>query len=523
MSRSADVVVIGAGHNGLVAACYMARAGLDVVVCESWDVAGGCISTVELPDGRGRLERGAYVHGGLRGSGIADDLELESKYGLEFIELPELLLDPLDDGTAIAMHESAERTAELIEPVVGSKDAASYLDFARWGAAWTGLLDQVNNGPAPGMRGLSALAEATLGSEGARLMQQLLASASTISREFFEDERLQGMVAHWGAHSQQPPGDPGTGAGALVLGGWHGAPTVRPKGGSIGTPEALVRCLEAAGGELRLSCPVEKVWVSGGAARAVIAGGERIEARKAVVSTVDARRLFLGLIDNSQVPDSLLAEVGRIHVGGRNVAELKVDGITASTPKLPGPDGFGRTLMLSPGTLPEMEKAFANIALGELPERPSLMIGFPSLLEPGWAPEGQQSVWVSTFIPWQLKSGPWDEKALEAAGDHTWQAVEKALGTEIELSERHVMSAQDWVDKTGNPFSSPNHVEMSIDQMLSNRPSPSLSSYRTPIDGLYLSVAAPPAGPGGPRPGRCSRNSGPAARAVSSPSATRRR
>ncbi|MCB0828097.1 MAG: NAD(P)/FAD-dependent oxidoreductase [Solirubrobacterales bacterium] len=504
MSREADVVVIGAGHNGLVAGCYLARAGLDVVVVESWPEPGGCISTVELPDGRGRLERGAYVHGGIRGSGIAGELELETRYGLDFVELPELLLDPLDDGTAIAMHQSAERTATLIEPVVGARDAEAYLDFARWGTAWTDLLGQIGRGPSPGLREIAALSEAALGSEGERLMQQLFASASTVAREFFEDERLQGLVAHWGAHSQQPPDDPGTGAGALILGGWHGEPTIRPRGGSKGTPDALVRCLQAAGGELRLATPVTEVEVSGGRARAVLAGDERIVARKAVVSSIDARRLFLELIDRSEVPGRLVGEVSRIHVGDKNVAELKVDGITSSTPELPGPEGFGRTLMLSPGTLPELERAFAKIALGRLPDRPPLMIGLPSLLEDGWAPEGRQSVWVSTFIPWRLADGPWDEAALEYAADHTWDAVERALGTEVDLAERHVMSAQDWVDKTGNPYSNPNHVEMSIDQMMGMRPSPSLARYSTPIEGLYLSGAG--SHPGGGVTGMPGRN-----------------
>jgi beta-carotene ketolase (CrtO type) len=484
-----DVVVIGAGHNGLVCACYLARAGLSVAVLEASKTAGGCIHTVDLPDGRGRLELGAYEHGGIRGSGVAADLELEARFGLRFHLREEVTLAPCDDGTALAFHDSLDQTVEGLATVVGRDQAEAYRRFARWAAAGVALLRQVEAGPPPSLRQLAALAETALGTQAQHLLQALLGSASALLRGTFEDERLQGPLAHWAAHSQQSPADQGTGAGALMLAGGHGNPAARPAGGSRATVDALVRCLEAAGGELRCGTPAGRVEIAGGRAVAVDAGGERFEAARAVVSAVDARRLFLGLLDQGDVPPRLLDEVRRIHVGLRNVSELKVDAVIERMPDVPGPTGFERSFMLSANTISDIERAFASIQLGVLPARPPVMIAFPSALEPGWAPPGRSVVWLSTFVPWRLASGPWDRQALERAADHTWRTAERALGGGLAAVERRVTGPEEWVVRHGNPHANPNHVEMSIYQLLAFRPSPSLARYRTPVEGLFLTGA----------------------------------
>jgi beta-carotene ketolase (CrtO type) len=485
----AEVVVVGGGHNGLVCACYLARAGLEVVVLEAAASPGGCIHTVELPDGRGRLEVGAYEHGGIRGSGVAAELELEARFGLRFHLRDQVTLAPCDDGTALALDASLDRTVDHLRPVVGDADAAAYRRFAGWAEAGVALLRQTEDGPPPSLRELAALAEAALGPRAGRFLQALLGSASNLVRSVVADERLQGLMAHWAAHSQQSPADPGTGAGALLLAGGHGRPAARPAGGSQACVDALVRCLEAAGGRLRCGLPVTRVEVAGGRAVAVHAGGERVAATRAVVSAVDARRLLLELVDRDAVAPWLAAEAGRIHVGRRNVSELKVDAVLSGMPALPGPPGFERSFMLSANTISDLERAFASIQLGELPERPPLMLAFPSTLEEGWAPPGRAVLWLSAFVPWRLAAGPWDQAALERAADHAWRAAAKALGVDLDPVERRLTGPLEWVARHGNPHANPNHVEMSLDQLLSFRPSPSLSGYRTPIGGLFLTGA----------------------------------
>jgi beta-carotene ketolase (CrtO type) len=219
------------------------------------------------------------------------------------------------------------------------------------------------------------------------------------------------------------------------------------------------------------------------------AGDEGVVGGRAVVSSLDARRLLLELVDPGAVPPWLAAEARRIHVGRRNVTELKVDAVLAAMPPLPGPPGFDRAFMLSANTTGDLERAFASIRLGELPERPPLMLAFPSALEDGWAPPGRAAIWLSTFVPWRLASGPWDRAALERAADHTWRAAARALGTSLDPVERHLTGPLEWVARHGSPHANPNHVEMSLDQLLSLRPSPSLSGYRTPIGGLFLTGA----------------------------------
>jgi beta-carotene ketolase (CrtO type) len=497
-----DVIVIGGGHNGLVCAAYLTQAGLSVTVLEQGETVGGCIATCELDDGAGRFELGAYEIGGLFGSGVAGELELVDSWGLRIIERDELLYAPHEGAEPLALHRDLTTTVELLADVVGRADAERYRDHALWSRSVMNLLGVLERGPAPSIQQLAALAETSLGAEGHRLVQALLAPASTLLRSTFNDERLQGVLGHWSSHAQQSPSDPGTGVGVFKLAGLHGHGSIRASGGSGAVTEALRRCVEGNGGAVVTGARVVRVDVDGGRATAVHASGNRYVARRAVVSAIDARRLF-ALVDARHTTPSVRRELSGIHTGHGNVTELKVDAIVRNLPTT-SPAGFERAMMTAPGRLADLERSFAEIRTGRVPTTPPVMVAFPSVLEPGWAPAGSHAVWIQTFVPWTRDDGGWDEVRLEDAALRVLSAVDRALGVELEIVHRRATGPAEWNQRLASANPSPNHIDMTIDQLLNLRPCPSMSSYRTPIAGLYLTGAG--THPGGGVTGAPGRN-----------------
>lgn len=499
-----DVIVIGGGHNGLTCACYLAGAGLEVTVLERGPELGGCIYTLNVEDPPARLEIGGYEHGGLRASGVSAELELESKWGLRMIERDELLYAPCDDGNGLAFHSDLDHTVDLLAPMVGKAEAERYRAFSRWARPGAQLISMLGSRVPPSIRELAALADMTLGNEGSRLIQTFLSSASSVLRNSFDDERLRGALGQWAANTQQSPADPGTGAGTLLLAAMHGYKAVRPAGGSRSTTEALARCLEGRGGRIRTSAPVDRIEVADGRAVAVHTHGSRFVARQAIVSSIDPRRLFNNLVAKADVPPAIRVEIDQIHSGIRNVADLKIDALIDGEPPAMSVPGFERSFIVSANTLTDLERAFACISLGNLPERPPLMMAVPSALEAGWAPPGRNVLWVQTRVPWQPDGWSWDTGRLRSAARKAWETAERALGHHLDVVEWRVTGPPQWLERIGGTSGNPNHVDMSIDQLLDMRPSPSLSRYRTPIPGLYLTGAG--THPGGGISGLSGRN-----------------
>ena len=233
---------------------------------------------------------------------------------------------------------------------MGREEAERYRDFAKWSARAVGVLGQAEAGPPPSIRELAALADLTLGSEGPKLIQALFASSPRCAGRRLGDPRLRGLLEHWAAHSQQPPDDSGTAAGAIMLAAFHGAPSARPAGGSRGTVDALVRCLDGHGGELRLCSGADRIEVRAGSRRCR-AGRWRAH-RGAPCGHLRDRRppRVQDLHRPVDVPAGDQARDRRDPRRARNVVRAQGRCGDRRLPKREFPAGFEQALMLSPNT-----------------------------------------------------------------------------------------------------------------------------------------------------------------------------
>lgn len=498
---SAEIVIIGAGHNGLVCAAYLARAGLDVLVLEAGQQPGGCLVTEETASGR--VERGAYEHAGLRNTGIADELELEV-YGLRWILRDELALGLAPDGTTMAFHTSLDRTRDELAAQLGTGEAAAYVDYARWASDAMRILTAADGGPPPSLRAFGAAASAFPGT-AASIVRLALAPATALLAERFADSRLRGVLAFPAIWLQQPPAAAGTGAAALKIGSGHGKQAARASGGGQAIAEALTAAVLAAGGRLLCDRSVTRVELAGGRAVAVHAAEERFVASRAVVSAIGAQHLLTDLIGLDQLPDAVADAARGMHTGGHNVGKLKVDAVVASPVAWPGPAGFERAAILSPGIDKDLDTAFRAVGAGLLPPNLPFELSRPSTLEPGWTGTVDTTITLSSFVPERRADGrEWDLATLDKVADRLWAEAETRVGQPLTVRDRRVTGPPEWARRIGGATSDANHLDMTLDQLLAWRPAVSLAAYATPIDGLWLTGAS--THPGGGISGNPGRN-----------------
>ncbi|MGI8869452.1 MAG: phytoene desaturase family protein, partial [Mycobacteriales bacterium] len=311
-----DVLVIGAGHNALIAGCYLARAGLDVEVIERDTVPGGAVSTVHRWPGYA-VDRGSSAHVMFRHTGIAEDLDLAS-YGLHYDDVDPWGFAPFETPqgqVALTFWRDLDRTCASIARLCGGAEAAAYRRFV---AEWTTRSDRIFAafaGPAtPGRigRSLWGLGRAT-GLSGPALSQEFLASGDRLLDATFEDERLKTALSWLGAQSGPPTHEPGT--AALV--GWlallHRIPPGHPHGGSGALTAALAARLHADGGRLRLGDPVTAIETVGDRVTgARTASGDRVAATTVVAGCHILATL--GLLGDA-CPEPVRRRATRIDVG----------------------------------------------------------------------------------------------------------------------------------------------------------------------------------------------------------------
>lgn len=467
------VAVIGGGHQGLVAAVVLARAGLEVTVLEAGDEAGGCLWTQAV--GGVAIERGAVDHGGL--AAMADELGL-ADHGLGYVSRDRLASFVFGDGEVRHVEVSAEATAAGL-----GADADAYRALTARARSLFGMLDDFGTPPTP--TALAATLRHLRG--GDETFRMLLQSAEVVLGRRLTDPHLRAALALYAAHGQVPPWAPGSGMFALLLPGSHGSPAVRPAGGAASVVAALTSALTAAGGVLRTGARVAGLRSAGGRWH-VRVGDEELVADR-VVSTVDVRRTVRLL---AEPPDGLVEAARSVGSGRLNVAELTV-GLVLGDAALPEPlrERHGPVTFVQRG-LTDLHRGFGDLVAGRLPTQPWAMVARADVdgqVDGRPAAPSRPAVWLSSVVPLERADGPWTPRRERAAAERVVGAVGTVLGFDLAAAATDVVVAGPgtWGDRLqgdGNP----NHLDLTVDQLLGWRP-PALPGHRTPAPGLYLAGA----------------------------------
>lgn len=487
-----DYIVIGAGHNGLVCAGYLAKAGQHVAVLEQHSIPGGFITTEEISGAPGfKLNIGAIEHISIFDTPIMGDLELE-KYGLNYLFRDNIYLFPFLDGTDIPIYSSVEQTAKAIS-AISEHDGEAYTKFVEFSNAFLGIMGAVSFMAPPTFGELTALMDAEIGMDVDQLLWVLLSNPRAVLDSWFDHPKVKAALGYYASHVQVPPSRMAAGFAPFIIIGAHGNGVARPQGGSGKLIEALIKSIEAHGGAVQTSAQVTRILVENGKAVGVeLKNGERITASKGVVSGIDARRVFLDLVDESLTPADLRRRLGLIHTSGTNIGEFKLD-CALSEPldwsKFPHGNEFRVGMHLLCPSLEYLDYVFADVARGVDPENPAMLVCTSGSLDPTLVPEkGQDTLWVSAIAPYKRRDGrSWDE-AKQEYGDRLIDTLAQyAPNVRDSIIATGLTSPLDWHRRAGSVCGNPNHMDMTLDQFFGYRPAPQISNYRTHIGGLYLS------------------------------------
>ena len=501
-STAYDAIVIGAGHNSLVTAGYLAKSGLRTLVVERRERVGGIADTTELAPGA-RVPTLMHTVGRLRPS-VVRDLDLK-RHGLTLLAPEVRVFAPSPDGTALILYGDPARTAEGLHGR-SEKDAAAYPDFDRRVRVLSRFLaalgdetppDIVSPGFGDALLGLRlGRAFRGLGRLDARTILRVLPMAvADFVAESFETDALQAAIA-WRGVRFASLGPWSGGSTAVLLGdsagndGGVAGETVYARGGPGALAEALAAAARTLGAEVRTSADVIAVTTADGRATGVaLASGEEIAAPM-VVSGADPKRTLLDLVDPVTLGPSMRWRAGNIRQPG---VVAKVNLVLSGVPRFPAANGDERLLrgriLVAPGIDP-IERAFDASKYGRPSETPVLEATIPSLADPtlvSGAPEGTQVMSViAQYAPYRLRDGDWDA-SREALGDCVMAVLESvAPGISSLVAARQVLTPLDLERDFGLTGGHPLHAEPALDSFFLWRPLLGYARYRLPVEGLYL-------------------------------------
>jgi phytoene dehydrogenase-like protein len=488
---TADAVIVGAGHNGLVAANILADAGWEVVVLEATAQVGGATLSAEITAPGYLNDLCSSFHPLGYASPVLRALHLED-HGLRWAHAPHALTHLLPDGRAAVLDRDVDVTAASLDefaPGDGERWRRAYLSWCDIGADLVAAL----LAPFPPVRPGVALARRLRTAGLVRLARRFLLPAQVLGEEMFEGDGARLLLAGLALHTDLAPVDGGSaGYGWLLamLGQQHGFPA--PVGGSGRIADVLVDRLRSRGGSVEVNAPVDRVVVRDGRALGVRCAGDRFwRARRAVLADVPAPVLFCDLVGADHLPARFVADLDNFRW---DAATLKVDwALSGPVPWRAGEARGAGTLHLTAG-MPDLVEFSAALAAGRTPEPPFLLAGQMTTTDATRSPAGTEAMWAYTHLPRRDK-WPVDEVARHA--ERVEDVIEeRAPGFRDLIVGRHVAGPDDL--HAENPSlvgGAINGGTAAPYQQLFLRPVPGTGRADTPVDRLYLASSS--AHPGG--------------------------
>ncbi|MBF2015520.1 MAG: NAD(P)/FAD-dependent oxidoreductase [Rivularia sp. T60_A2020_040] len=526
-----DVVIIGAGHNGLVCAAYLLKAGYSVILLEKRSVPGGAATTEEIlpKEAPGfKFNLCAIDHEFIHLGPVVEELELE-KYGLEYLYCDPVVFCPHPDGKYFLGHKSLDKTCAEIARY-SQRDAVKYKEFTEYWQRALGAMIPMFNAPPKSILDIAGNYDITkikdlfsvIGSPAKTLdfLRNMLTSGEDILNEWFDSEFLKAPLARLCAELGAPPSQKTLAIGAIMMAMRHNPGMARPRGGTGALTQALVNLVKSKGGVILTDQQVEKVLIGDGKAVGVrVAGGKEYRAKEGVISNIDAKRLFLQMIDKSDADaaDPDLHERLERRIVNNNETILKID-LALNEPLRfehhEHKDEYLVGSILIADSVTHVEQAHSLCTLGQIPDAdPSMYVVMPSFLDPSLAPPGKHTVWIEFFAPYQIKdaegtglngTGWTDELKNKVADRVVDKLADYAPNVKSATIARAVESPAELGERLGAYKGNYYHIDMTLDQMIFFRPLPEIANYKTPIDDLYLTGAG--THPGGSISGMPGRN-----------------